>query len=346
MAKVIQVGLGNWGFNWTREVLPTVATAEMVAYVDSSEAALARAQTQLSIPKAKCFPTLEAALDAVECDLVLGTLRTEAHFPVARQALEAGLNVMVEKPFASTIAEAKALIEIAQAAGKILAVSQNYRYFPAPILATELLAEQALGPADLVTVSFRQHAPTVGHNYPEMPDPLLADMAIHHFDLMRMVLNAKARRVTARTWNPVGSLFTNDPAGVLTIEFDNDTIVSYQGSWMSGGPRTPWAGEWTMDCAEGDIWWTSRDHFDPYRGDDRLIVRRRGETPVEPELPKLRHTDRAGSLAAAVEAVDTGKLPPRFPSGVDNLGSLALVAASILSAKRNGAWVEIDEVLE
>ncbi|MCB1497088.1 MAG: Gfo/Idh/MocA family oxidoreductase [Bauldia sp.] len=346
MAKVIQVGLGTWGFDWTKQVLPTVASAEMVAYVDSSEAALARVQSVLGIPEAKCFGSLEAALDAVDADVVLGTLRTEAHFPVAKQALEAGLNVMVEKPFASTIAEAKTLIEIAQAQGKLLAVSQNYRYFPAPILATQLLAEQALGPVDLVTIAFRQHAPTRGHNYPEMPDPLLADMAIHHFDLMRMVLNAKARRLTSRTWNPPGSPFTFDPAGVLTIEFDNDTIVSYQGSWMSGGPRTPWSGEWTMDCAEGDIRWSARNHFDTYWGEDRLILRRRGETPVEPDLPRLKHIDRAGSFAAMVEAVDTGKVPPRFPSGVDNLGSLALVAAAILSARRDGAWVEIDEVLE
>jgi hypothetical protein len=46
-----------------------------------------------------------------------------------------------------------------------------------------------------------------------------------------------------------------------------------------------------------------------------------------------------------MEAVTTGKQPPRFPSGADNIGSLALVAANILSASRGGAWVEIAEVL-
>ncbi len=346
MAKVVQVGLGRWGFDWTREVLPAVPQAEMVGYVDTSEAALARVQTELGIPAAKCFTSLEKALDAVDCDLVLGTLRTEAHFPVAKQVLEAGLNVMVEKPFASTIAEAKALIAIARAEGKLLAVSQNYRYFPAPILAARLLAEQALGPTDLVTLAFRQHGPTVGHQYPDMPDPLLADMSIHHFDLMRMVLGSEPLRLSCKTWSPVGSPFRSDPAGVAIIAFENGMIVNYQGSWMSGGPRTPWAGEWTMDCAEGDIWWTSRDHFGTEKGDDQLIVRRRGEAPTVPALPDVPFIDRAGSLAAAVEAVDTGKAPPRFPSGEDNLKSLALVAAAILSARRDGAWVEIDEVLE
>ena len=346
MAKVIQVGLGSWGFDWTANVLPTVEQAEMVGYVDTSEAATARVQKKLGIPKSKCFASLAAALDAVECDLILATLRTEAHFPVAKRMLEAGLNVMVEKPFASTVAEAKELVEIAKAQGKLLAVSQNYRFFPAPILATRLIAEKALGPADLIDIDFRQHAPTVGHRYWEMPDPLLADMAIHHFDLMRMVLDSKPRRLCCVTWSPSESKFRDHAAGVATIEFKNGTIVNYRGSWMSGGPRTAWAGEWRMDCAKGDIWWTSRHRFIDETKDDRLIVRRLGEKAVEPELPEIQHLDRAGSLAAMVQTIDTGTAPPRFPSGADNLNSLALAAAAILSAARDGSWVEIEEVLQ
>jgi predicted dehydrogenase len=346
MAKVIQVGLGSWGFDWTANALPAVEQAEMVGYVDTSEAALQRVQAKLGIPKSKCFASLDAALDAVECDLLLGTLRTEAHFPVAKYALEAGLNVMVEKPFASTVGEAKELVEIAKARGKLLAVSQNYRYFPAPILAARLVAEEALGSVDLIDVDFRQHAPTVGHSYLEMPDPLLADMAIHHFDLMRMVLDSEPRRVSCVTWNPAKSGFRDDAAGVATIEFNSGTVVSYRGSWLSGGPKTAWAGEWRMDCADGDIWWTSREHFGSERNEDRMVVRERGEEPKVPEMPDVPYLDRAGSLAAVVEAVDTGRLPSRFPSGADNLNSFALVAAAILSADRDGSWVELGEVLQ
>ena len=293
----------------------------------------------------QCFASLAAALDAVECDLVLATLRTEAHYVVVKQALEAGHHVVVEKPFASTIAQAKELVALAAEKQRLLMVSQNYRYYPAPMLAAELIAQEALGPLSTVGIDFRYHAPTHGHPYPEMADPLLADMAIHHFDLMRLVLGDEPKRVSAVTWNPAGSPFTHDAAGIVTIEFGRGTMVSYRGSWMSGAPRTPWAGEWSMDCAHGEIRWSSRDDLAPPGKSDVLTMRQYGQEAVTPKLPRLPYRDRAGSLAAAIEAIETGVLSPRFPTGADNLNSLALVAASIRSASRRGDWVEIAEVL-
>jgi predicted dehydrogenase len=345
MAKIIQVGLGRWGANWATMIVPSVATAEPVAYVDSAPAALERAQEEAGAKPSQCFGGLTEALDAVECDLVLATLRTEAHYAVVRQALEAGCNVVVEKPFASTIRQAKDLVALAAAQQRLLMVSQNYRYYPAPLLAAELIAGEALGPLGTVGIDFRYHAPTDGHAYPEMADPLLADMAIHHFDLMRLVLGDEPKRVSAVTWNPAGSPFSHDAAGIVTIQFGKGTLVSYRGSWVSGCPRTPWAGEWSMDCARGEIRWSSRDGLAPPGKSDVLTMRHYGQEAVAPVLPKLAYLDRAGALAAAIAAIETGELPPLFPTGADNLNSLALVAASILSASRKGDWVEIDEVL-
>jgi len=343
MTKIIQVGLGRWGSNWAREVVPSVEGIETVAYVDSAPAAIEKVQADTKAPAKKFFSSLADALKAVECDIVLATLRTEAHFPVVRQALEAGHHVIVEKPFASTIKEAQELVLLAAEKNRTLMVSQNYRYYPAPVLATELIAKKALGELSTVALDFRQHGPSRGHNYPEMPDPLLADMSIHHFDLMRLVLGDNAKRVSCRTWRP-GSYFTNDSAGIATIEFTRGTLLSYRGSWVSGGPHTPWAGEWRMDCADGEVTWTSREGTTV--DGDRLEISRLGEDkPEAQKLPKLKYIDRAGSLAAMAEAVKTGVLPPRFPSGADNVNSLALVAANILSASRGGDWVEIDEVL-
>src|SRR5690606_36375933 len=181
--------------------------------------------------------------------------------PVVREALELGLNVIVEKPFAATMQQAKELVAIAAANERLLMVSQNYRFHAAPILAAELVGAQKYGPVDMVSIDFRRHSQSQGHGYKEMPDPLLAGMSIHHFDLMRFVLGDNPKRVSARTWQPHESPFSHHPIGVATIEFEKGTLVSYRGSWVSAGPTTPWAGEWAMDCAQGQIWWTSRDHI-------------------------------------------------------------------------------------
>lgn len=345
MVRAIQVGLGRWGFNWSKDVIPRVPSVEMVGYVDLAPAAVENLQTQLKVAPGLCFPTLGEAAKAAEADLVIATLRTDAHYPVVREALELGLNVIVEKPFASSMQQAKELVALAEAHNRLLMVSQNYRFHPAPIAAAELIGSQKHGPVEFVSIDFRRHAPSQGHSYMEMPDPLLADMSIHHFDLMRMVLDDNPKRVSARTWNPPASPFANHPIGVATIEFEKGTTVSYRGSWISPGPTTPWAGEWAIDCTQGQIWWTSRDHMGTKAGPDRLIVRSPDGKAEEAKLPPPPFLDRQGTLNAVAQAIDTGVLPPRFSSGADNLYSFGLTIAAIASANRSGDWVELAEIM-
>jgi predicted dehydrogenase len=346
MVKAIQVGLGHWGFSWSKDVIPKVKAVEAVAYVDANPEALERVQSELGIPADRCFTSLEAAAKAVKAELVIATLRTEAHFPVVAQALDMGFHVIVEKPFTSTMDEANQLVHKARQANRILMVSQNYRFNPAPQAVAEMVANNALGDVNMVSIDFRKHAPSIGYRYWEMPDPLLADMAIHHFDLMRMVLGDNPKRVSCRTWNTIDSQFVHHPIGVATLEFEKGTVVSYRGSWMSGAQDTPWSGEWSMDCSQGEIRWTSRDHRDGKALPDQLRVRRLDGSTSEPKLPEVTLLDRSGALNAVAQAIDTGTIPPYFSSGEDNRYSLALVRATIKSAAENGAWVDMADVLD
>ena len=83
-------------------------------------------------------------------------------------------------------------------------------------------------------------------------------MSIHHFDLLRYVLGREVTTITCRTWDPEWSLFTGPSEGVALIDCGADVVASYRASWVSSGPRTAWAGEWRMDFAGGEVWWTSR----------------------------------------------------------------------------------------
>ncbi|UYO00355.1 MAG: Gfo/Idh/MocA family oxidoreductase [Devosia sp.] len=346
MVKAIQIGLGHWGFSWSKDVIPKVPTVEMVGYVDTNPEATARIQDELGVDAKLCFTSLEDAAKHTDATLALCTLRTEAHYPVVKRCLELGFNVLVEKPFTTTIAQGKELVALAKAQNKLLMVSQNYRHQPAPIAAADLIEAGKFGALNMVSLDFRRHGPSQGYRYWDMPDPLLADMSIHHFDLMRMVLGDEPKRLTCRTWNPMGSPFHFDPSGAALIEFERGTMLSYRASWMNTGPVTPWAGEWVMDAAEGQIVWSSRDHFRDKAGPDRLAVRPLDGELQPVQLATVAFPDRTGTLSTIAAAVDTGVIPPRFSSGEDNLKSLALVRATILSASRNGDWVEIEEVMQ
>jgi predicted dehydrogenase len=345
MVKAIQIGLGHWGFSWTRDVIPKVPTVEMVGYVDTNPDAAARLTGELGIDEKLLFTSLDEAAKKTEATLAICTLRTEAHYPVVKRCLELGYNVIVEKPFTTTIAQGKELVALAKAQDKVLMVSQNYRHQPAPIAASALIADGQFGPLSMVAIDFRRHGPSQGYRYWDMPDPLLADMSIHHFDLMRFVLGDEPVRLTCRTWNPPGSPFQFHPTGVATIEFAKGTMVTYRASWMSSGQVTPWAGEWTMDGAEGQIAWASRDAFRDKVAPDRLSLRPLDGEPEQIKLEPVEYPDRMGTLATIARVLDTGAVPRGFSSGEDNLGSLALVQATILSASRGGDWVEMTEVL-
>jgi predicted dehydrogenase len=332
--RVLQVGLGGWGRYWLRWMVPQVPEVEIAGCVDVDPKMLAEVSEKLGVPADRCFTALDTALAATGPDALLVTTTLGSHVPTARAALESGRHVLVEKPFAPTLAEAHSLVELADERGLVLMVSQNYRFFPAVRAVTRLVREGRLGDPHEVEIDFR-HRSTVtepggrrGHR--ALAQPLLMDMSIHHFDLLRLVLGREPERVTCDAWNPPWSDFDGPPAAVATILFPG-VVVSYRGSWITRGVDTPWAGEWRMTFERGEVCWTSRG---PLGGPptDRLVVRTAAGEASEPRLPEVPLTDQAGSLAEFVDAVRTGREPES--SGRENLGSLGLALAAVESSER------------
>ena len=342
--RFIHVGVGGWGLDWELNPIPRVKSAERVACVDASPVILAEAKEALGVDDAICFESLAEALETVDADAVLVTVPLKAHAPVAIAALNAGKHVLVEKPFAPSVAEAQAVVEAAKAAGKTLMVSQNYRFFPAPIAVKALIESGELGAAGEIHVDFRKHvtAAAGGHRPFTPPDPLLVDMAIHHFDLMRYILGEEPTSISCTTWNPGWSPFTSHAAGSAVVTLDGGTHVAWRGSWVSPEPSTNWGGEWHVECEQGEIIWTSRgDGGTPEH--DRVTVRRTGEKDKTLTLPHLEFYGRSGTLNAFAESVKSGKEPGS--SGRDNLASLDLAYSAVASSAEGRAiklpgWVK------
>ncbi|MDQ3444256.1 MAG: Gfo/Idh/MocA family oxidoreductase, partial [Chloroflexota bacterium] len=307
--KLVHVGLGGWGQDWEMNAIPPVSQFERVAWVDAHEPTLEAARKRLDLPADRCFTSIAESFAAVECDALLVTAPQVAHVPLAIEAMEAGKHVLCEKPFAVSVDEARQGIEVAERTGKTLMVSQQYRHYPAVRKAAQLVADRQYGPVGTVRVDFRKwsnSAPVGNSRHYQFTHPLIYDMAIHHFDLMRLVLGRDAVNVFARVTDSSWSKFEEEGGAAITIEFEGGLIVSYRGSWISPDRPTNWAGDWNLECEKGNVFFTSREGGDAGTSGDRVLVRPVGGGEEKVRLVQPRFWGRSAGLVAFAKAIETG----------------------------------------
>src|SRR5437667_12080168 len=109
-------------------VMPEIPDVELVGAVHSRARATGLPQEQLPISPRRCFSSLEGALDATPADAVLVTTTLPGHAPITRAALDAGLHVLVEKPFTDPLESAQDLVDLSARKGSTLLVSQHFPF--------------------------------------------------------------------------------------------------------------------------------------------------------------------------------------------------------------------------
>ena len=330
MLRLIQVGVGGFGRSWT-DIVESSEHWEAVAYVDINEEALRDAAAEHGMPMERCFKDLESALMKVEADAALIVVPPEVHMEIALQALENGLHVLIEKPLADTMENAKRIVSEADKQSLKLMVSQNYRFRRGARTTRRLIETEKVGEPSYAAVNFHK-APRFKGFRLKMKHPLLVDMAIHHFDLMRYLFNSDASSIYCETWRPKWSWFEGDPSAAITIKMENGVHLIYTGSWVSLGWETSWDGDWRIECSEGGIHWNEKVKF-KLKDSMNEVTERFVSMPFE---------DRAYSLYEFAEAISKDREPET--SGKDNLKSLAMVFASLDSAE-NGKPVLVNRYL-
>lgn len=335
--KLIQCGVGGMGGAWIKSATTSSPDFDLVALVDINEESLATAREATGLTEQQSFPSLEAAIAGVQADAVLSVTPPVVHAQHARIAFESSLHYLCEKPFADTVPHALEMIELAKSSGKQLAISQNYRFNPEIQIFKKLLAENTVGefghgqldfyiPGDF-TGTFREH----------MEYPLLLDMAIHHFDLIRCVTGRNIEKIIAWSFRPAWSWYTHEPGLKMMLELEGGIPFSYSGDWSARGKNTSWSGDWRLQCSEGALHYTK----------DKVSVSRserwgKEETVEEVEAAPIEFEGLAATLHLFAEAIRTGELSEI--SGENNLGSFAAVEAGIKSAQE-GRAVTLQEII-
>jgi predicted dehydrogenase len=343
--RIVHVGLGGWGGNWATHVLPTHPDVDVVGWVEIAGEKRKAFAARLGALEDRFHERLEHAFAAGPVDAVTIAVPIALHEPLARQALEAGKHVIVEKPFTATMAEAKGLVALAEKQGLVLAVSQNYRFYPAARMVADFAHSLVFGKLVGGKLDFRRNNVLARGGNLDWPNPMVADMAVHHYDLMRMIIGADPIDVSARSWNPPNSPYRDDPATAMTLSFPGNVSISYRGSWVDAGPQTAWAGEWQLDFEKASVLWTGRGAEPWQTKADHVAIKRPHDALEEVTLAPYPMHDRAGVLAALAQTIRTGVEPPFFPSGRANLGTLATIEAALQSAAASGAPVRIDSIV-
>jgi len=308
--RIVQVGLGGMGQGWLK-LLNECDRAEVVGLVDLRHEAALKGAEQVGLP-AECASTdLESMLAALKPDAVVDVTIPAAHKDVTVTALEAGCHVLGEKPLADSMDNAREMVQAAERTGKIYMISQNYRW-NSPIRALrKAVADGLIGNVTTVNIDFYIGAHFGGFR-DEMDHPLLLDMSIHHFDMVRCVTGADPLAVYCHEFSPEGSWYAGDVAATGVFEMSEGLVFTYRGSWCAEGHNTGWNGLWRIIGDKGTILWDG------------------GETPVAEVLTGVEEGFTRPKAEQAVPAVDEG------PSGLE--GSLRRFCDAIASGAQPETW--------
>jgi predicted dehydrogenase len=317
--RIIQVGVGGMGTVWTAQIAASKQW-EAAAYVDVNEANLRAAAERHGLPKERCFPNLRESLRQVDADALLDVTPQRFRKSVCLAAFKHGLHVLSEKPLADTMKNAVTIVEAAERSNRTYMVAQNYRYQPVFQTAQRFIARGKLGPVGYAGVNFHK-GPHFGGYREEMYYPLVLDMSIHHFDLMRCLLGGDVLTVQARSINAPWNWNKGEATIMAQLELGGGPVVNYFGSWVSTGWETTWNADWRIEGTKGVL----IIEQDALFFSDKPGVRK--QVPLV-NMP-LQH--QAWLLEAFGRAVDTGELPET--SGRSNLNSLATTHAVVRAAK-------------
>ncbi|MBI3970793.1 MAG: Gfo/Idh/MocA family oxidoreductase [Chloroflexi bacterium] len=333
--QTVLVGTGGFGAGW-RGYFTGERAERVVALVDAvpeHNAAFAAAIGRPDVPQ---FAHLSDALDRVDAQLVVDSTPPRFREEIARPAFAAGCHLFVAKPLAETMEIGRRMVERAAAAGRQLGVGQQQRYYPVPQTLARLVREGAIGRPIVAYLDFYQRR-RWDDRLIDVPSPLFVESAIHHFDLLRFVLDRRPQRVCAFGWTPAWTGAAGETAGAAWLELDGGIPALYRGSRsgrtdLDAALNTTWHGPWLIEGTDGVV-----------RGDDRTGLFLNGRCVLPPEEASTGFDNaRYISLDRFQEAVARNE--PFEINGEDNLWVLAATYGAWLSASER-RWIDLSPLV-
>jgi predicted dehydrogenase len=293
-------------------------------------------------------------------DLVTVATPNSTHFEITKSFLEAGFNVLCEKPMTMTVEEGEEIVKIAAKSGKTCAVNYCYSAYPMVREMRHMVRSGEVGKVRLIVTNFSHvhHGDAADADNPRVRwryDPAMAgvsgqfaDCGIHALHMASFIAD-----------NQVVSLSADFASTIPSRELEDDAMVNFR---LEGGT----VGRlWTSSVAigrqhgfdiqvfgeTGGMRWASEQpnqvYYTPVGG--RTQIMEKGDDSLSDEAGRLSRVAIAHPegfpLAVANIYVDLaatirGETRDGLPTAEDGLRSMAAVHQAVESAKNDGAWVD------
>ena len=240
---------GAVGASWIAEdwVIPAIRQtgAEVVA-VSSHDAERATAYAAKNgIPKA--YASLDGLLADPNVDAVYISSTNQWHHPQTVAAARAGKHVLCEKPMATTLEEARAMIAACESAGVVLAIDHHMRNAPTLRTIKRLLDEGAIGRPLAVRIAHAMLLPdflrTWRTSAPDAGGGPILDLTTHDTDNLRFILGDEVDEVVAMTAGQRFSANGVEDAVMAVLRFrggvDRLDARRVHAGWLADGARGP-----------------------------------------------------------------------------------------------------------
>lgn len=213
--KIGVIGVGSLGQHHAR-VLSELPQVELAGVADISEERVREIATRHQVPFLTDHRELLKQADAVSI-----VVPTSFHYQVAKEALEMGKHVLVEKPITATVAQAEELIHLAEKKKLKLQVGHIERFNPALKAAAGYIRDPKY-------IECLRISPFAGRN---TDIPVVLDLMIHDIDIVLNFVDSELERISA-----IGLSLVSPKEDIANarLEFRNGCVANLTASRISG----------------------------------------------------------------------------------------------------------------
>ena len=362
----------------TAAVLDNRASLVAGAFSSSPEKSKASAP-DYDVPLTRAYGSVdellakERALPADQrIDFVTVATPNHTHFPIAKAALEAGFNVVCDKPLTFDLAQAEQLHELVKKSGAVFAVTHNYTGYPLVRQAQQMIQSGELGEIQAVRAFYiqgwlRSRLESEGQKQAAWrTDPAksgsagcFGDIATHAYNLARYMTGLLPDRVSAnlKVFEPGRAL---DDYGHAVIRFQGGALGTVTASQISHGRENDLFIE--IDGTKGALSWRQEEP-------NVMVVRRNGHPHAlytrDPNAPHMNDLGRAAcrlpsghpeaffeafaniyrcaydDMARRAAGESFSQFDTVYPNVADGVDGMNFIQQCVASSAQDGAWLSL-----